>query len=222
MSKRLIGSDGKLTVGSFGDDLIAAAVLEIGKWYLVVGIDDTASVLPTGAVIGFMFKAVTADTLATNDIVREWTSTDMCDVQSWSLDWAGNEVPVTTFCDGYSVYRKGKDDISGAIEGVFSTDVTDLEGGFLNQFCDIVAQDPSESDPDDYKIFLAKGATMIAQLYADETTAADETEAFYLVPLSVTGFSASAGGEDAQTFSSPFRVAPIEGASMAFYKYKNQ
>lgn len=221
-TKRLIGSYGKLTVGSFGEDLVAAEVLVAGEWYMIVAIDGTASIFPDGAVTGFMWKASGGETLATDDVCRLWTSEDMCDVQSWSMDWASNEVALTTFCDDYNVYAAGKVDITGSLEGVFTTGLTDLAGGFQNQFVDIVKQDDSETTPDDYVVNLAQGATMIAQLYTDKTGVVGEAETFYLVPMSLTGFSASAGGEDAQAFSSPFRVAVVEGASMAFYSYTNQ
>lgn len=220
--KRLVGSYGKLTVGEFGPELIAAETLVAGEWYLITAIDATASIFPTGAVVGFMWKATGAEVLATNDICKLWTAEDMCDIQNWSLDWSSNEVSVTTFCDDYNVYVAGKIDITGSVEGVMTTGLTDTEGGFQNQFVDIVRQDDSQTDPLDYTVLPALGATVLAQLFVDKTTVTGEAEAFYLVPMALTGFSASAGGEDAQAFSSPFRVAPLEDTTLAFYSYINQ
>lgn len=220
--KRLVGSYGKLTVGAFGPDLVASEALVAGEWYLVKGIDGSASIFPTGAVVGFMWKASGGEILATDDVCQLWTADDMCDIQSFSMDWTSAEVQTTTFCDDYNVYVAGKVDITGTVEGVMTTGLTDGIGGFQSQFVDIVKQDDTQVDPADYVVTPALGSIVLAQLFVDKTTTTGEAEAFYLVPMSLTGFSASAGGEEAQTFSSPFRVAPIEGTSLAFYSYINQ
>jgi hypothetical protein len=221
--KKTIGSDGKLTVGTFGAEIITPVALTVGKWYLITGIASSASAFPAGAVVGFMWKVPAAGaTLASGDKAKLWTGADLCDITNWSMDWASNEVNVTSFCNDYNVYRTGKTDITGNVEGIFTVGLTDEEGGFQSQFVNIVHQNDSETSPADYKVTLAQGAILIGQLYVDKTTIVGEGEAFYLVPMSLTGFSASAGGEDAQVFSSPFRVAPLEGTELAFYRYVNQ
>lgn len=218
MARRLIGSDGKLTVGSFGELLEPSDTLVIGTWYLVFTV-GSASVFPDGATAGYMFKATAADTLATGDSCKAWASVDLCDVQSWGLEFSKGEVDVTTMCDSSKVYRAAKTDITGTLEGVFTVGVTDSKDGFQNQFVSIVKQDDDATEP--YVIDMVGDATIIAQLYTDKTTVEGEWESFYLVPLTLTGFSASAGGDEAQAFSSGFRVAPTDGASIAFYEYKN-
>jgi hypothetical protein len=172
-----------------------------------------------------LYKAIgTEDITSSSDEVKLWTGTDMCDVQSWGLDMTKAEADVTTMCDNVKVYRAGKTDITGTLEGVFTMGLTNIVDGFQNQFVTIVKQDNSGVDPADYIISLAEGATVLAKLYVDKTTETGEAEGFYYVPISLTGFSASAGGEDAQTFSAPFRVAPTSSgeAVFAFYEYVNQ
>jgi hypothetical protein len=212
MGKRLIGSDGKLVIGSFGAEITTGDLTE-GLWYLVTAVGGTTA-LPSGATVGFMVKG-TGETLASGDKVKLWTGQDMCDVQSWGLEFAKDSVDVTTFCDNVRTKRAGKTDVTGTCEGVFTTQVTSIEGGFLNQFMDIVRQDDTT-----YKVILAEGSTMLCQLYADKT--ADdpgEVEAFYLAPIELTGFSASAGGEDAQSFSAPFVIAPSDDMKFAYYEF---
>lgn len=220
MSKRLIGSDGKLTIGSFGTELIAAATLVADKWYLVTGIDGSASVFPVGAVVGYMYKAEGGEVLGTADKAKLWTSTDMCDVQSWGLDFSKDSVDVTTFCDNARKKRAGKTDVTGSCEGVFTTGVTSVDGGFQNQFMTIVRQNPDGVSPADYVVSVAEGETMMVQLYADKNAdSTGEIEAFYWAPIELTGFSASAGGEDAQAFSAPFVIAPSTEAQFAYYEF---
>jgi len=218
MAKRLIGSDGKLSVGVFGELLEPSDTLVIGTWYLVITV-GSASKFPSGAAPGYMFKAETAEVLATGDSCKAWTSSDMCDVQTWSLEFSKGEVDVTTMCDSSKVYRAAKTDITGSLEGVFTVGVTDSKDGFQNQFVSIVKQDADATEP--YSIDMVGDSTIIAQLFTDKTTQEGEWESFYLVPMTLTGFSASAGGDEAQAFSSGFRVAPVDGAGIAFYEYKN-
>ena len=212
MGRRLIGSDGKLTIGTFGPEITTGDLVE-GSWYIVTAL-ATASGLPTGATVGYMFKSE-GETLVSGDKVKLWTGTDMCDVQSWGLEFSKDSVDVTTFCDNVRTKRAGKTDVTGTCEGVFTTEVTSIDGGFLNQFMDIVRQNETA-----YTVKVAEGSTMLCQLYADKT--ADdpgEVEAFYLAPIELTGFSASAGGEDAQAFSAPFVIAPGDGLKFAYYEY---
>ncbi len=216
MEKRLIGSDGSLLAGLFGPPLVAAEILEAGKDYEILAIDETLSVFPTGAVVGYLFTAVGAEELATNDSCRLFTGTPLCDIQSWSLDFSKAEVKTTVLCDAHEVYRASKyDDITGNMEGIMTSGITDQPGSFLNQFASIVEQD---------------GATMVitpktdiefyAKLVTDDTVEVGETSAYYFLPVVLTGFSASAGGDEAQTFSTPFRAGASD-VGIVYYKNVN-
>lgn len=212
MGKRLIGSDGKLVIGQFGPEVTTGDLIE-GSWYLVIALGATTG-LPAGATEGYMLKG-SGETLGTGDIVKLWTGTDMCDLQSWSIEFQKDSVDVTTFCDNVRTKRAGKTDVTGSCEGVFTSEVTSIDGGFLNQFMDIVRQTEAA-----YKVTLAEGVTMLCQLYADKTANdPGEVEAFYLAPIELTGFSASAGGEDAQSFSAPFVIAPSDEVKFAYYEF---
>jgi hypothetical protein len=212
MGKRLIGSDGKLVIGTFGPEITTGDLTD-GQWYLTIALGATTG-LPSGATAGYMFRSE-GETISTGDIVKLWTGQDMCDIQSWGLEFQKESVDVTTFCDNVRTKRAGKTDVTGTCEGVFTTEVTSIDGGFLNQFMDIVRQTDTT-----YTVVLAEGSTMLCQLYADKTANdPGEIEAFYLAPIELTGFSASAGGEDAQSFSAPFVIAPSEDMKFAYYEF---
>lgn len=214
-NKRLVGADGKLLTGIFGADLIVGEVLVAGTWYKVIGVENAGSALPLGVAEGYLFKATGGEELVGADIVQEFESVSMCDIQTWSLEFSKAEIEVTTMCDSQKAYRTGKTDVTGSIEGVMTMDITDGTNGFLNQFVTIVHQDAGT-----YTIEVAEDGEMYVMLYVDSTDVVGEKEAFYFCPVSVNGFSASAGGEDAQTFSSPFRVAPSD-QGVVFYEYEN-
>lgn len=213
MSKRLVGADGKLTSGSFGTEIVVGATLAEGVWYKIVAIDAASSVFPSGCEVGYLYRGNGSDVLLTDDIAAPFEGVDLCDIQNWGLDFSKSESDVTTMCDEQNVYRAGKTDVTGSIEGVMTIGVTDADNGFQNQFVSIVKQESGV-----YNLFPADDSEFYVQLYTDKTVDGGDIESFYFLPISVTGFSASAGGEDAQTFSSPFRVAPSD-TGVVFYEY---
>ena len=217
MGKRLIGNDGKLTVVDFGTDIAPGSQLVIDKWYQILGVGDP-SCFPDNVAVGYLYQSNGMEVLEPGDTCRELKMTDMCDIQNWSLDFSKNEIDVSGFCDANTVYRAGKVDVSGNIDGVMQVDVTDIEGGFMNGFVTIVKQTPGAAE---YEIFPADDKEFYVMLYTDDTTANGTETNFYFCPVILTGFSASAStGDNPQTFASPFRVAPSLNG-VVFYKSRN-
>ncbi len=220
MSKRLAGPDGKLQSGKFGTP-ITTGDTTAGVWYRIVA-KGGATALPTNAPQGYLVKTPSPITLAVGDSVEPWEGVDFCDVQSWSMEFEKASIDVTTLCDDVRTYRAGKTDLTGSLEGVMTVGITDAEGGFQNQFVTIAKLDAAQTSPDDYKVYPAQGAAIYAFLYTDKTNVTGEEETLYFLPLELTGFSASAtSGDDAQTFTSGFRLAPSD-VGVVFYGYKNQ
>ncbi len=210
MEKRLVGSDGSLWAGQFGENLVVGEVLEANRSYKIVAIDETASVFPTGAAVGYLYDAAGLEELAADDVCQA------CDIQSWSMDFSKAEVDVTTLCDDAKAYRASKyDDITGNIEGIMTSEITDKAGNLLNNFVTIVHQDVA-----DMVISPKEGVDIFVQLYTDVSESSGDTTGYYFTPIVLTGFSASAGGDEAQTFSSPFRVAPSD-VGVCYYAIGN-
>lgn len=215
MGRRLIGSDGGLYIGSLGA-VVSTGDLEKDKIYLVVTV-GAASALPTGCTPGFFYIGQ-GETLATGDSVKPWNGSQMCDITTWGLEFSKDMIDVSTFCSTVREKRAGKTDCTGTIEGVFTSEVTSIDGGFLNQFLDIVRQNPDGTT--EYSVSLAQGEIMLVMMYADiKANDPGEIMAFYAAPIELTGFSASAGGEDAQAFSSPFGIAPNDDFSIQYVEY---
>lgn len=215
MGKRLVGADGALYIGSLGDAISTGDLAE-GSIYLVMTV-GSASALPAGCKPGFFYLGQ-GETLATGDSVKLWTGAAMCDITTWSLELTKDQIDVSTFCSTVREKRAGKTDVTGTIEGIFTTEVTSVDGGFLNQFIDVVRQNPDGTT--EYSVSLASGETMLVMLYADaKANEAGEVMAFYAAPIELTGFSASAGSEDAQVFSSPFGIAPHDDFGLQYVEY---
>jgi len=216
MEKRLVGSDGSLWAGQFGENLIVGEVLEANRSYKIVAIDETASVFPTGAAVGYLYDAAGLEELAADDVCQLFDGVQACDLQAWSLDFSKAEVDTTVLCDTNKVYRASKyDDITGNLEGIMTSGITDKAGSLLNQFATIVEQDGT-----DMVISPKDGDEIYAQLYTDVSEASGETTGYYFLPVVLTGFSASAGGDEAQTFSSPFRAGASD-VGIVYYKIAN-
>ena len=216
MEKRLVGSDGSLWAGQFGENLIVGEILEANRSYKIVAIDETASVFPTGAAVGYLYDAAGLEELAAEDICQLFDGVQACDIQTWSMDFSKAEVDVTTLCDDAKAYRASKyDDITGNIEGIMTSEITDKAGNLLNNFVTIVHQAESEM-----VISPKDGIDIFVQLFTDTSEASGETTGYYFTPIVLTGFSASAGGDEAQTFSSPFRVAPSD-VGVVYYAIAN-
>jgi len=216
--RRLIGSDGAVWAGRFGENLIVGEILLPNRSYKIVAIDDTTSIFPTGAEVGYLFDTglTGGQVLEAGDICQLFDGIAWCDLSTWSLDFSKAEVETTVMCDTSKVYRASKyDDISGNLEGIMITGITDKENGLLNQFATIVKQDDTT-----YEIFPKESVDLFVQLYTDTTEESGEDTGYYFTPIVLTGFSASAGGDDAQTFSSPFRVAASD-VGVVYYSIVN-
>jgi len=217
-TKRLIGSDGALMAGHFGPELSDGEVLVKNSSYRIIAIDETLSIFPTGAVVGYLYDSTEGgEILATGDICEAFVNDLICDIQSWSMDFSKAEVDVTTLCDNSKAYRASKyDDITGGLEGIMTSGLTDRAEGFLNRFVTIVNQ----TGADDYTVNLKDDAEIWVQLYTDFSEEPGDRTGYYFSPIVLTGFSASAGGDDAQTFSSPFRIAPSD-VGVVYYAIDN-
>ena len=201
--EKLIGFYGKFSTVSVGAEVITGTL--DAAWYTVVTIGATTT-LPTGVEVGYVFEAAgTEDITTSGDVVKELTFTDLCDIQKWGIDFSKSEIDVSTLCDDQNKYLAGRPDVTGSVEGVYTIGTTDLNGGFVNGFVDIVRQadaggavtiDKLDDDP------------IVAILYKQKDGTSGETEQFYIAPATITSFSDSVSGSEAQAFSSSFRIAP--------------
>jgi hypothetical protein len=201
---RLIGNYGKYASGALGAE-VSTGTLTKDALYVVIKL-GTSSTLPAGLEVGYIFKSDgTEDITSSLDVVKLLSLTDLCDIQSWSLDFTKDETEVTTLCSDQKEYLAGRADTSGSATGVFSVGTTDLDGGFVNKFVDIVRQADAGGAVTIDKI---DDSNIFAILYKQDSQESGETETFYVMPATITSFSDSVSGSDAQSFTSAFRQAP--------------
>ena len=202
MAERLIGSDGKLVTITFGTQLegIGDAIPSDG-WYRVDEIGGTTD-LPTGAAVGKLVYLEEDDTLASGDKVTPLVENEQADITAFNLEISRAEIDVTTLSDSVRRYRAGKVDMNGSFEGITTLGETESEGWVLNNFIDVVKQNATGvtiTDVDEQPIYM-KG-----YIQKDETFGANE--AFVWARIIMLSTSLGASGEDAQNFTSNFRIA---------------
>lgn len=200
-TERLIGSDGKLVTVLFGTEMSGEQITESG-WYKVKDKDENTG-LPTDVPVGELVFLDDTTTLEAGDVVEKLEETEQGDITSFSLEIDRAEVDVTTLSDNVRRYRAGKVDMNGSLEGITTLGETDREGWVLNNFIRVVKQDGSNvdvSEVNDQPIYM-KG-------YINKSVNGNTREAFVWARINLLSTSLGASGEDSQSFSSNFRVAP--------------
>jgi hypothetical protein len=219
--EKLVGSDGKLVTVTYetavegnvgGDDLDTlqgdGTTGSGAGWYEVVSRSDGTSALAAGLSAGDLFwddgSLVLDDGTGTADSVRFLTEKEQADVASFNLELSRAEIDVTTLSDGVRRYRTGKIDMTGSMEGMTTLGETDAGGWVINNFMRTVNQASAGTvtitEVDDDPIFI-KGVLQ-------KDVASGEKEAFFWAKINVLSSSLGARGEDAQSFSANFRIAP--------------
>ena len=200
--ERLIGSDGKLVTVQFGDVLSGVEDITDDGWYLVESVADTSD-LPSGVSAGELVYLEEGDTLADGDSVKPLNETEQADVTQFNIEIDRAEVDVTTLSDAVRRYRVGKVDMNGSMEGITTIGETDSEGWVLNNFIKVVRQandTVTVNEIDDSPVYM-KG-------YIQKDDRPGQKEAFVWARINLQSTSLGAQGEDAQSFSSNFRIAP--------------
>jgi len=219
--ERLVGSDGKLVTVTYdtavegnvgGDDLDTlqgdGTTGSGAGWYEIVSISDDTSALASGLVVGDLFwddgSLVLDDGTGTPDSVRFLVESEQADITSFNLEVSKAEIDVTTLSDGVRRYRTGKVDMTGSMEGITTLGETDSAGWVINNFMRTIEQASAGTVTvtavDDDPIYI-KGVLQ-------KDTTSGEKEAFFWAKINLLGSSLGASGEDAQSFSSSFRIAP--------------
>lgn len=211
---RLIGDFGSFYTAVLGSEIIAAATLADGTWYLITAVDASSS-FGANAEVGYLIRGDGVITLTGDDKAKPLTLTELCDIQNWSLDFSKDEIEVTVLCDDQKKYLPGKSDVTGSSTGVYTIGVTDLDDGIQNAFVDIVRASGT------YDIDKINDSAIYAQLVTQEDTTAGETEQFYFAPITFSTFSQGATVGEAQTFDAAFRIAPdtTNGVKLAYYTF---
>lgn len=221
--ERLVGSDGRLVTVTYGDeetgngtddldDLVGDGVGSGEGWWEITQIADAGTAFPAALAVGDLFwddgTMVLDDGTAVTgqpDKAKLLVETVKADITNFGLEINRAEIDVTTLSDDVKRYRSGKTDMTGSMEGITTLGTTDAAGYIINNFIRIVSQAAAGtvtvSAIDDSPIYI-KGVIQ------SDTSTAGEQEAFIWARVNILSTSLGASGEDAQSFTSSFRIAP--------------
>lgn len=202
-ARRLVGADGKLVKVELGDELDHMDTIDTDGWYKITAIAESDSDLPPELSVGDLVYLENGDSLSEGDKVRPLEETDLCDVDSFSLEVNQNEIDVTTLCDGTRRYRGGKIDMSGSLEGVFTLGITDVKGGITNKFFRIIKR----AENADVTVHEVDGSPIWLKGVVQKESEESGREAFYWMQVQLLGYNAGAQSEDKQSFTSNFRIS---------------
>lgn len=219
----LVGSDGKLVTVALGTELVGDGISDLDDlvgggtgsgegWYVITAL-AAASALPAGLAVNDLFWDDGTLVPATDDKVKFMTETEQSDVTSFKITIDRSEIDVTPLGFDYKVYRGGKRDMSGSLEGITTIGKTDAAGWVLNNFIKTIEQAAAGTvivrEVDESAIYL-KGIIQ-------KDASSGEKEAFIWCKILLLGTELGAAGEDAQSWSSNFRIAPDADVTPTLY-----
>jgi len=200
----LIGFYGKLAQAATTE--ITTGTLTADTKYIVKTIGTGPSTIPAGVEVGKSFVADgTEDITSSGDVVVELLESDKCDVSSWSIDLSKAEIDTTTLCDEVNKYLAGRPDLSGTLEGIYKLNITGADDGVLNAFTDIVRQaGPGGA----VTVDQSTDGELVLLLYKQKRTDSGDIEQCYVAPVTILTYNDTISGQDAQAFTTSFRIAP--------------
>jgi hypothetical protein len=209
--QRFTGDDGFLKRGTYSTEIPGDGTtpLPVPAVYLVTAVAGTSS-FPATALGGTAIapgdfldlKTGDAITPAVGDDVVLVTLEDQCDISSWGMEFTKEEIETTTLCDAVKVYRAGKADMSGTMNGIFTAGLSDAVDGNLREFIRIAKQDGDQS----FDSFAQQESVLLGFFYINnDANLADRM--YVIAPYQL--FGNALGGEigSPQSFTAPFRFA---------------
>lgn len=213
--ERLVGSDGKLVMVSIGtaytgdgtqtlDELAGgSAASGVGEgWYKVSSIASPTA-FDEALSVGDLLWDDGSLVLETDDEAAPLSETEMTDITSFSIEISRSEIDVTPLGSTFTMYRSGKRDMSGSLEGITTIGKTNAPGWVVNNFIRTIEQAATGgitvTAVDDAPIYI-KGVVQ-------KDTSSGEKEAFVWAQVILLSTELGASGEDAQSFSSSLRIA---------------
>jgi len=216
--QKFIGDDGTVFDATLGTETDGDGATPLGEGFFIITAVAVASGWPgtsgaSGASqigVGRILETRTTDTAITpaiGDKYIQLTLTELCDLSAWSIAFTSDEVEITGFCDDIKVYRAGKDDAQGTLNGVFRLGTTDKLSGLkiANTFIDIARQDGGDT-VDIYE--KEKSAKIVKLVLNKKFDVGDYMEV--ITPVELFSFNLGAEqGANAQAFDSSFRFTNL-------------
>lgn len=199
--KRLIGKDGKVYQASKGTVVTGngTTALTKGTFYIPVKIGATTG-FPNGVQVGYPFVGDGTSIPTENDQYLALTLTSQCDITSAEVEFEKDEIDITTLCDDIRKYASGFSDATGTLEGITTLDLSEP---MIAKFVTVQKQDATGA----ITVINQNDDPLIAVIELNKIDNSDADRALFFAPVTLNGYTLGVNIEDAQTFSSGFRIA---------------
>lgn len=199
--KRLIGKDGKVYQAQKGAVVTGngTTALTKGTFYIPVVIGANSG-FPEGVQVGYPFVGDGTSIPTANDQYIALTLTSQCDITSAEVEFDKDEINTTTLCDDFKKYRPGFTDATGTLEGITTLDLSEP---MIAKFVTVQKQDATGA----ITVINQNDDPLIAVIELNKIDNSDADRALFFSPVTLNGYTLGVNIEDAQTFSSGFRIA---------------
>lgn len=199
--KRLIGKDGKVYQAQKGAVVTGngTTALTKGTFYIPVVIGANSG-FPDGVRVGYPFVGDGTSIPTENDQYIALTLTSQCDITSAEVEFEKDEIDITTLCDDIRKYASGFSDATGTLEGITTLDLSEP---MIAKFVTVQKQDATGA----ITVINQNDDPLIAVIELNKIDNSDADRALFFAPVTLNGYTLGVNIDDAQTFSSGFRMA---------------
>jgi len=199
---RLCGADASFFKATVATVATTSGTMAAGSFYKIATISGTTT-FPTGYVVGDIFLGDAAKSFSVGNSAYLLTSIQAIDASFFKIDFAADEIEVTVLADSNKKYRKGKNDVSGTVEGINFISEMSKAGSFLNRFLRTASATSAN-------VVTALNAQVASDLYGvfylNDDTTTGEIQTFMVAQIEFYGYSLGAAIGDAQSWSSNIRL----------------
>lgn len=171
--------------------------------YKIATISGTTT-FPTGFEIGDVFLGDSAKSFSVGNSAYLITTTEMLDVNEFSIAFKADEIETTTLSDSVKKYRRGKTDMSGSVKGINTVTEMKTAGSVLNRFLRFATATAAN-------VVTSLNAVVESDLYGvfyiqKDASTTGEFESFMVAQIELFGYNLGASVANAQSWDSGVRI----------------
>lgn len=211
MVKRLTGKDGKVFLATKGAEATGDGTTKLtkGSFYIPTVILATGSGFPANAKVGVVLVGDGTSAPKATEKYIPLTNAPQCDITSANVEFTKGEIDITTLCDDIMKYAAGMTEATGSLEGITTIGKSEP---FIAKFVDVQKQAANGT----ITTTAQNDDVVIVALELNKADSSDADVAYFFTPAVITSFNLGVTINEAQTFTSNFRIAQDDVLQPAF------
>lgn len=201
-TKRLTGRNGKLYFATKSAVVTGNGTTKLtkGGLYVPVEIASSSSGLPANSQVGIPFFGDGNSQPTSGDKYISLTLASQCDATSVSVEFEKDTIDITTLCDNIKVYADGFTDATGTIEGITTLGKTEQ---IIAKFVPVQVQSSTGA----ITTTAQNDDVILLVIELNKIDNSDADRALFTAPITLNSYNIQAAVDEAQTFTSGFRIA---------------